>query len=56
MAVNTAGLMTLQGLGFAIAGGVVQVVGPSTAIALAGGCGLVAVAVLKPGSRAGELP
>ena len=48
MTVNTAGLMTLQGLGFALAGAIAQVVGPSLAIALAGGCGLVVVALLRP--------
>ncbi len=51
MTVNTAGLMTLQGLGFAIAGGIAQVAGPSAAVALAGGCGLVTVAVLRPAAR-----
>jgi MFS family permease len=51
MTVNTAGLMTLQGLGFAIAGGIAQVAGPSTAVALAGGCGLVTVALLRPAAR-----
>ncbi len=52
MTVNTAGLMTLQGLGFAIAGGIAQVVGPSTAIAVAGGCGLATVALLRPAAPA----
>jgi len=51
MAISTAGLMTLQGLGFAIAGGVAQATGPSLAIALAGVCGLLAVALLKPGRK-----
>lgn len=51
MTVNTAGLMTMQGLGFAIAGGIAQAVGPGSAIALAGGCGLVTVALLKPDSN-----
>jgi MFS family permease len=51
MVVNTAGLMTLQGLGFAIAGGVAQLVGPSVAITIAGGCGLASVALLKPAAN-----
>ncbi len=51
MAVNTAGLLTLQGVGFAIAGAVAQVVGPSLAIAFAGGCGLVTFALLRPQSK-----
>ena len=47
MALNTAGLMTLQGLGFAFAGAVAQLIGSAGAIALAGVCGLVSVAVLR---------
>lgn len=50
MAVNTAGLMTLQGLGFAIVGAIAEAIGPGTAIAVAGGCGLLAIALLKPRS------
>jgi hypothetical protein len=42
MALNTTGLMTLQGLGFALAGGVAEAFGPSAAIALAGVGGLAA--------------
>jgi hypothetical protein len=52
MAVNTAGLMTLQGIGFAAAGAVAEVTGPATAIAIAGACGLVAVIALL--GRLGE--
>jgi hypothetical protein len=47
MTLNTAGLMTLQGLGFALAGALAEGIGSGGAIALAGGCGLVAVAVLS---------
>jgi predicted MFS family arabinose efflux permease len=47
MALNSAGLMTLQGLGFAFAGALAQAIGSAGAIALAGVCGLVAVAVLR---------
>ena len=47
MALNSAGLMTLQGLGFAFAGAVAQAIGSAGAIGLAGACGLVAVAVLR---------
>jgi hypothetical protein len=39
--------MTLQGLGFAFAGALAQAIGSAGAIALAGVCGLVAVAVLR---------
>jgi MFS family permease len=46
MTLNQAGLMTLQGLGFTLAGAVAQVVGPAPAIALAGVCGLVSTIVL----------
>jgi len=49
MSLNSAGLMTLQGLGFALAGGAGQLIGPARAVALAGGFGLVAVAVLLRG-------
>jgi predicted MFS family arabinose efflux permease len=48
MAVNTAGLMTLQGLGFALAGASAELVGAPMAIALAGTCGLMVVALLRP--------
>jgi MFS family permease len=48
MAVSTAGLMTLQGLGFALAGAVAQVTGPAIAIVAAGVCGLACVLVLRP--------
>jgi hypothetical protein len=46
MTLNTAGLMTLQGLGFVIAGALAQAVGPADAIALAGCCGIVTTVVL----------
>lgn len=48
MAVSTAGLMTLQGLGFALAGAVAQVTGPAIAIVAAGACGLASVLILRP--------
>lgn len=48
MAINNAGLMTTQGLGFAVAGALGQAVSPSVAIAAAGVCGLVVVALLRP--------
>ena len=46
MAINTAGLMALQGLGFALGGAIAQALDPSQAIAVAGVCGLAAVAVM----------
>jgi len=46
MTLNTAGLMTLQGLGFVLAGAVAQVVGSADAIALAGCCGIAATVLL----------
>jgi MFS family permease len=46
MTLNSAGLMTLQGVGFTLAGAVAQAVGPATAIALAGGCGITSTLVL----------
>jgi hypothetical protein len=51
MAVNTAGLLTLQALGFALAGAVAGIVGPGGAIAGAGLCGLVIVIFLRPARR-----
>lgn len=48
MALNSAGLMTLQGLGFALSGAVAQAVGSGKAIALAGICGLAVTALLRP--------
>jgi hypothetical protein len=48
MTINTAGLMTLQGLGFALAGGIAELTSPATAILIAGVCGLTTVALLAP--------
>jgi hypothetical protein len=47
MALSTAGLMTLQGLGFAFAGALGEIVSPDTAIALAGALGLVSVGLVR---------
>jgi Transmembrane secretion effector len=46
MTLNTAGLMTLQGIGFALAGAIAEATGPAAAITLAGGCGLASVVAL----------
>jgi MFS family permease len=46
MTINSAGLMTLQGAGFALAGAIAQAFGPAAAIALAGVCGITATVVL----------
>jgi len=55
MTLNTAGLMTLQGLGFALAGAVAEVVGPSLAITAAGALGLLAATILNAqGARRGR--
>jgi predicted MFS family arabinose efflux permease len=51
MAVNTAGLLTLQALGFALAGAVAGMIGPGPAIAGAGLCGIVTVICLRPRKR-----
>lgn len=53
MAVNSAGLLTLQALGFAFAGALGAAAGPGPAIAIAGTCGIVAVACLRPRAVAG---
>ncbi len=47
MALNSAGLMTLQGVGFALAGAAAQAIGSNGAIAVAGVCGLAAVLLLQ---------
>jgi predicted MFS family arabinose efflux permease len=46
MTLNSAGLMTLQGVGFALAGALGGLLGPATAVAVAGVCGLVVVAAV----------
>jgi hypothetical protein len=46
MTFSSGGLMALQGIGFALAGGIAQAVGPAAAIAIAGGCGLTATIAL----------
>jgi predicted MFS family arabinose efflux permease len=51
MAVNTAGLLALEGLGFTLAGAVAGVVGPGRAITVAGICGIVTVIFLRPRKR-----
>ena len=50
MAVNTAGLLTLQAAGFALAGAAAAIAGPGPAIASAGLCGIVIVMCLHPRS------
>jgi predicted MFS family arabinose efflux permease len=49
MALNSAGLMTLQGLGFALAGAIAEAVGPGPAIAVAGVAGFAATLALGSG-------
>ena len=48
MAVNSAGLLTLQALGFALAGAAARVTGPGPAIGGAGLCGIVIVICMRP--------
>jgi predicted MFS family arabinose efflux permease len=50
MAINQAGLMTSQGLGFAAAGAIAQALSPGATTALAGASGLAVVALLRPAS------
>jgi predicted MFS family arabinose efflux permease len=52
MTLNQAGLMTLQGVGFTLAGAIAQGLGPATAIAIAGSLGLLGtVALLRSDLR-----
>jgi hypothetical protein len=51
LAINSAGLMSLQGLGFAAAGALAEVVPPNIAITIGGVAGLVVVALLRPRPR-----
>ena len=53
MTLNSAGLMTLQGIGFALAGAIAQATSASLAITIAGALGLIATALL---SRTGQRP
>jgi len=46
MTLNSAGLMTLQGVGFVVAGATAQAIGPAAAIAVAGCCGLTSAVLL----------
>jgi hypothetical protein len=46
MTLNSAGLMTLQGVGFTLAGAIAQGVGPAITIAVTGGLGLTATTTL----------
>lgn len=54
--VNSSGLMTAQGLGFAAAGLLGEVISPDPAITIAGGAGLVVVALCRPRRRAAPTP
>jgi hypothetical protein len=46
MTLSWASVMTLQGLGFALAGAIAQGIGPARAIAVAGACGLATTIIL----------
>jgi hypothetical protein len=46
MTLNSAGLMTLQGVGFTLAGAIAQGIGPAIATAIAGSLGLTATTAL----------
>jgi hypothetical protein len=54
--VNTAGLISLQGLGFAAAGALAEFVSPHVAIVIAAVTGLALVALLAPGIRGPSAP
>ena len=48
LAINTAGLMTIQGIGYAAAGALAEAVSPADVISIAGACGLVTIMLLRP--------
>jgi len=48
MAINTAGLMTIQGIGYAAAGALAEILNPAQVIAVAGAGGLLTIAALRP--------
>ena len=54
--VNSAGLISLQGLGFAAAGALAEFVSPHVAIVVAAVAGLTVVALLAPGIRGPSAP
>jgi hypothetical protein len=54
--VNSAGLISLQGFGFAAAGALAEVVEPNVAIVIAAVTGLIVVALLAPGIGAAPRP
>jgi predicted MFS family arabinose efflux permease len=55
-AVNSSGLMTAQGVGFAAAGALGEVVPPDVAITIAGGTGLLVVTLFRPRRRDAPTP
>jgi hypothetical protein len=48
MALNSAGLLTIQALGFPLAGAIGTAIGPGPAVAIAGACGIAGVLALWP--------
>jgi hypothetical protein len=48
MAVNSAGLMTIQALGFPLAGLIAGLAGPGAAVGIAGACGVAGTLLLWP--------
>ncbi len=55
MAINTAGLMTIQGIGYAAAGALAETLSPAHVIATAGACGLLTIILLRPGTSVSKL-
>jgi hypothetical protein len=48
---NTTGLMVVQGMGFAAAGALAEVLAPSTVVAIAGAVGVLGVLILRRSGR-----
>jgi MFS family permease len=56
MALNGAGLLTIQALGFPLAGAIGTAVSPGLAVGIVGACGITGTLLLWPREDAGELP
>ncbi|GAA3378091.1 hypothetical protein GCM10020367_56260 [Streptomyces sannanensis] len=56
LGLHTSGMLTLQGMGAALAGAVAQYTSPSTAMAVTAGASIAVTLALAPGLRSGRTP